>query len=77
MKCISWEANHYIYLYVPSRAPYNRTVQGDGNILISASSTAELLISEIFFFINVQIRSENLNNSEIIFRISLRKRIGI
>ena len=22
MKCISWEANHYIYLNVPSRAPY-------------------------------------------------------
>ena len=22
MKCISWEANHYMYHYVPSRAPY-------------------------------------------------------
>ena len=26
MKCISWEANHYIYLYVPSRAPYNMAI---------------------------------------------------
>ena len=24
MKCILWEANQYMYYYVPSRAPYGR-----------------------------------------------------